>query len=137
MASSTRPYLGRALWEWCNDNGLTPLLQVMVTDGPVSVPMEFVQEGRVVLNISATATRHLVMDNQDIRFSARFNGASREVVVPWSAVEGIFARETGEGMMFPPEEEGFPEEGALESGENGGEAPPEPEKPRPSLKVVK
>ena len=102
----------------------------------MSLPMEFVKDGRVVLNISATATRHLVMDNQDIRFSARFNGASREVVVPWSAVEGVFARETGEGMMFPPEEETLYEEG-LESGETEGEDPPEPEKPRPSLKVVK
>ncbi len=136
MASSTRPYLGRAIWEWCNDNGLTPLLQVTVTDSPMSLPMEFVQEGRIVLNISVTATRHLVMDHQDIRFSARFNGASREVVVPWSAVEGIFARETGEGMMFPPEE-ASPEGEVVDSRDENGEGPPEPEKPRPSLKVVK
>ena len=101
--SSTKPYLARALWEWCNDNGLTPLIQVQVEGEQARVPMEFVKDGQIVLNIGPSATRNLTMNDVEVQFSARFGGVSREISVPWKAVKGLYARETGEGMLFPPE----------------------------------
>ena len=96
---STTPYLIRAMWDWCGDNGLTPYVAVKV-DGGTRVPLEFVRNGEIVLNISADATRNLKIGNDLIQFSARFNGVSREVSVPVAAVAGIFAKETGQGMAF-------------------------------------
>ena len=97
--SSTTPYLIRAIWEWCGDNGLTPYVAVKV-DGSTRVPLEFVRNGEIVLNISPDATRNLKIGNDLIQFSARFNGVSREVSVPIAAVAGIFAKENGQGMAF-------------------------------------
>jgi len=97
--SSTTPYLIRAIWEWCGDNGLTPYVAVKV-DGSTRVPLEFVRNGEIVLNISSDATRNLKIGNDLIQFSARFSGVSREVSVPISAVAGIFAKENGQGMAF-------------------------------------
>jgi len=97
--ASTTPYLIRAIWEWCGDNGLTPYVAVKV-DGNTRVPLEFVRNGEIVLNISADATRNLKIGNDLIQFSARFNGVSREVSVPVATVAGIFAKETGQGMAF-------------------------------------
>ncbi len=105
ITSSTKPYLTRAIWEWCGDNGLTPLIQVQVSGTQARVPMEFVKEGQIVLNISASATRQLTMSNQDVQFNARFGGVSRDIFVPWTAVLGIYARETGEGMLFPADDD--------------------------------
>ena len=96
---SARPYLVCAICEWCADNGLTPYLAVKV-NGQTRVPVAYVKNGEIVLNISASATRHLTMDNDGVRFSARFSGASQEVSVPMSAVAGIFAKETGYGFAF-------------------------------------
>jgi stringent starvation protein B len=96
---STTPYLIRAIYEWCVDNGLTPYLAVRV-DENTRVPMEYVRNGEIVLNVSADATRDLTMGNEGIRFSARFNGVSREISVPVEAVSGIFAKETGQGLAF-------------------------------------
>src|SRR4051794_39628273 len=96
---SAKPYLVRAICEWCADNGLTPYLAVRV-NGQTRVPAAFVKNGEIVLNISATATRKLTVDNEWIRFTARFNGSSQEVAVPMSAVAGIFAKETGYGFAF-------------------------------------
>ena len=96
---SAKPYLVRAICEWCADNGLTPYLAVRV-NAQTRVPPAFVRNGEIVLNISATATRKLTVDNEWIRFTARFNGASQEVAVPMSAVAGIFAKETGYGFAF-------------------------------------
>jgi len=111
--SSTKPYLGRALWEWCSDNGLTPMIQVKV-GADTRVPMPFVQDGQIALNISSSATRNLTMSNEGIQFSARFSGVSHEIRVPWSAVMGIFARETSVGMGFELETVN-PEAGAAEN----------------------
>jgi stringent starvation protein B len=97
--ASTTPYLIRAIWEWCGDNGLTPYVAVKV-DGKTRVPLEFVRNGEIVLNISTDATRNLKIGNDLIQFSARFNGVSREVSVPVATVAGIFAKETGQGMAF-------------------------------------
>jgi stringent starvation protein B len=96
---SAKPYLVRAICEWCADNGLTPYLAVRV-NGQTRVPAAFVKNGEIVLNISATATRKLTVDNEWIRFTARFNGSSQEVAVPMNAVAGIFAKETGYGFAF-------------------------------------
>lgn len=97
----TTPYLIRAIWEWCSDNGHTPFLSVKVVR-ETKVPMEFVRNGEIVLNVSADATRNLKIGNDVIQFSARFGGVSREVSVPIGAVQGIFAKENGQGMAFQP-----------------------------------
>ena len=96
---SAKPYLIRAICEWCADNTLTPYLAVKV-DAETRVPVAFVKNGEIVLNVSATATRKLTIDNEWIRFTARFNGASQEVSVPMAAISGIFAKETGYGFSF-------------------------------------
>ena len=96
---SAKPYLVRAICEWCADNGLTPYLAVKV-DSRTRVPMAFVKNGEIVLNVSATATRRLTIDNDSVQFNARFSGVSQEVSVPMSAVTGIFAKETGYGFAF-------------------------------------
>jgi len=96
---SAKPYLIRAICEWCGDNALTPYLAVKV-NAETRVPVAFVKNGEIVLNVSTTATRKLTIDNDWIQFTARFNGASQEVSVPMSAVSGIFAKETGYGFAF-------------------------------------
>ena len=96
---SAKPYLIRAICEWCADNGLTPYLAVKV-NAETRVPMSYVKNGEIVLNIAASATRKLTVDNVGVRFSARFSGTSHEVAVPMSAVAGIFAKETGYGFAF-------------------------------------
>jgi stringent starvation protein B len=101
---STKPYLLRAIYEWCTDNGFTPYLSVKVTAG-VQVPMEFVRKGEIVLNVSFTATSSLKMDNDAITFKARFGGVSREIYVPVANVQAIFASENGQGMVFDAIEE--------------------------------
>ena len=96
---SAKPYLVRAICEWCADNGLTPYIAVKV-DGGTRVPAAFVKNGEIVLNISTTATRRLTVDNESVQFNARFGGASQEVFVPMGAVAGVFAKETGYGFAF-------------------------------------
>jgi stringent starvation protein B len=96
---SAKPYLVRAISEWCADNGLTPYLAVKVNER-TRVPAAYVKNGEIVLNISASATRKLTIDNGWVRFSARFSGTSQEVAVPMEAIAGIFAKETGYGFAF-------------------------------------
>ena len=96
---SAKPYLIRAICEWCGDNALTPYLAVKV-NAETRVPAAFVKNGEIVLNVGTTATRKLTIDNEWIQFTARFNGSSQEVSVPMSAVSGIFAKETGYGFAF-------------------------------------
>lgn len=98
--SSTRPYLIRALYEWCTDNGLTPHLAVRV-DGSVQVPPEYVKQGEIVLNISFDATSALKLGDDLIEFKGRFGGVPREIRVPVHQVMAIYARENGQGMSFP------------------------------------
>lgn len=102
-ATSTRPYLLRALFEWCTDNGYTPHIAVRV-DRSTQVPMEFVRDGEIVLNISYDATSGLLIGNEHLEFKARFGGKPREIMVPITHVMAIYARETGQGMAFPPED---------------------------------
>jgi stringent starvation protein B len=120
--TSTKPYLLRAIYEWCTDNGYTPYLAAVV-DEKTRAPREFVRNGEIVLNISFTATSGLKMENDFIHFNARFAGVSREIVVPVQNVVAIYARENGQGMAFevakPSPEPGDvaapPESGATDS----------------------
>lgn len=108
-SSSTRPYLIRALYDWCTDNGLTPYVAVLVDD-TVQVPREYVKNGEIVLNISFDATSSLKLGNEFIEFKARFAGTAREIMVPVNRVIAIYARENGQGMAFPvPVQGGTPD----------------------------
>jgi stringent starvation protein B len=95
----TKPYLIRAIYEWCADQGFTPYLAVQV-DERTRVPHEFVRDGQIVLNVGATATHQMLMGNEEITFQTRFNGASFPVAIPVDAVLAIYARENGQGMVF-------------------------------------
>jgi stringent starvation protein B len=97
----TKPYLVRAIHEWCVDNGFTPHLLVAV-DAQCRVPMAYVKDGEIVLNLNYSATKDLHIDNDAIVFSARFGGVSQNLYVPMGAVKGIFARENSQGMFFEP-----------------------------------
>ena len=99
-STSTRPYLIRALYEWCTDNGFTPYVAVSV-DETVAVPREYVRNGEIVLNISFDATSALKLGNDAIEFKARFAGIAREIMVPINRVMAVYARENGQGMAFP------------------------------------
>lgn len=96
---STKPYMLRAIYEWCTDSGFTPYIAVKV-DAATTVPMEYVKKGEIVLNISFGATAGLKMDNDAITFSARFAGVSRQIYVPVQNVLAIYASENGQGMAF-------------------------------------
>jgi len=100
--TSTKPYLLRAVYEWCVDNGYTPQISVAV-DAQTRVPTEHVRDGEIVLNIGPLAASRLKMGNELIECSARFSGAAKELVIPVAAVTAIFARETGQGMSFGSE----------------------------------
>jgi stringent starvation protein B len=98
--TSTRPYLIRAIHEWCCDNGYTPHITVSV-DNSVQVPREYVKDGEILLNVGLTATTGLQLGNDYISFKARFAGVARDIMVPVDQVVAIFARENGQGMAFP------------------------------------
>ncbi|TDM08650.1 MAG: ClpXP protease specificity-enhancing factor [Ideonella sp. MAG2] len=100
QGTSTRPYLIRALHDWCTDNGFTPYLAVQVGPG-VQVPMEYVKNNEIVLNAGFEATSGMKLGNEFIEFKARFGGVAREIVVPVDHVVAIYARENGQGMAFP------------------------------------
>jgi stringent starvation protein B len=100
----TRPYMVRAIYQWIEDNALTPYLMVDATAAKVQIPVEHVQDGRIVLNIASSATGNMSMENDYIYFSARFGGVSQDIWVPLSAVLGIYAKENSQGMFFDPNE---------------------------------
>jgi stringent starvation protein B len=127
---STKPYLIRAIYEWCADSGLTPYLAVKV-DAGTQVPMNYVKNGEIVLNLSVDAVRDLHMGNDEITCGGRFGGVPHDIIVPVSAVIGIFAKETGQGLVFQGQE-------SAPISAVGKEAPPEPPQPtKPTLRVVK
>jgi len=99
MENATKPYLVRAIHEWCVDNGYTPYIAVDV-DSHTKLPLQFVREGQIVLNISYDATSGLVIDNESIRFKARFGGVSQDIYIPVINVMAIYAKENGHGMAF-------------------------------------
>ena len=129
--SSRRPYLLRAMHEWMTDNGQTPHLVVDAAVEGVVVPRQYVRDGKIVLNASYTATAGLQIKNDAVSFSARFGGSPFEVSVPVQAVLGIYARETGQGMIFS-DDEPAPEPNGTPPKPSGGDEPR-----RPQLKVVK
>jgi stringent starvation protein B len=126
--NSSRPYIIRALYEWIVDNGCTPYLLVDANLEDVQVPIEYVENGKIVLNVSPSAVRELSLGNEDIGFSARFGGTSRTLHFPVTAVLAVYARENGKGMMFSDD-----------AGMQPPPAPPpaSPSTKKPSLKVVK
>ena len=158
--TSTKPYLIRALHEWCTDNGYTPYITVVVDEHTV-VPREHVREGAITLNIGALATHKLVMGNEFIEFQARFGGVSRQISVPVGAVRAIYARETGQGMAFevtpaapmaadapeaaPQQADERPTLSSVPDPEHSPDGPPDEPPPssptdtgsRPRLKVIK
>jgi stringent starvation protein B len=162
QGSSTRPYLLRALHDWCTDNGFTPYIAVHVGAG-VQVPQEYVKNGEIVLNIGFEATSGLQLGNEFIEFKARFGGVAREIVVPIDHVVAIYARENGQGMAFPmpagpaPAPDGpeaprglrlarsepdaaAPDAASVEGGRDDDGAGPDPAGPasgRPALKRIK
>ena len=135
---STTPYLIRAIYEWCCDSGQSPYIAVRVDD-QTRVPLEYVKDGEIVLNISPDATRNLKIDNDVIRFSARFNGVSQEISVPVDAVKGIFARESGQGLAFQPvvSEQVDPEPEAEQGESDAGSKPTHSSRRRAKLQIVK
>lgn len=114
--TSTRPYLIRALHDWCTDNGFTPYVAVFV-DATVRVPMEYVKNNEIVLNVGFEATSALKLGNEFIEFKARFGGSSRDIQVPIDHVIAIYARENGQGMAFPVPSQAA--QGAAGEGEPG------------------
>jgi len=128
-----RPYLLRAMHQWMTDSGLTPHVMVDAGATGADVPKAHVREGRIVLNVSYSATRHLDLGNDWVTFEARFGGVSRNVRFPTQAVQSIYARETGEGLVFPPEGDAPPPVPPT----GGNDADPRPASGRPQLKVVK
>jgi stringent starvation protein B len=154
---STRPYLLRALHEWCTDNGYTPYIAVQV-DEMVQVPQEYVKNGEIVLNVSYDATSSMSLGNDVIEFKARFAGTPREIIVPVDRVLAIYARENGQGMAFPMHAKGSAQGGvtavvpapesrapltAVTTSKTTSESsdddthPPTPPSGRPTLKRVK
>ena len=126
--TSNRPYLVRAIYEWIIDNGMTPHLLVMANTPGVIVPQDFVEDGKIVLNISPTAVQHLELGDKSISFSARFSGHPMQVVIPIESAAALYARENGQGMIFPEEEATPPDP---------DDTPDKKKSNRPNLKVVK
>lgn len=134
---STKPYLIRAIYEWCTDNGFTPYLAVLV-DGNTRVPMEFVKEGQIVLNVSFEATNGLKMGNDYVEFAARFGGVQREIIVPVNRIAAIYARENGHGQGFEVTDSGVAEPAPGTAGEPAAATPERPAPGgKPKLTVVK
>ena len=136
-APPKRPYLLRAMHQWISDCGNTPHVIVDAERAGPEIPKAYVKEGKIVLNLSFTATQRLKLDNDNIAFDARFAGVVHHVIFPVAAVLGIYARETGEGMVFSDQDLG-PEPPRPPSAEEGsGTSGSPPPRARPQLKVVK
>jgi stringent starvation protein B len=132
--TSKRPYLLRALHEWMTDNNETPLLVVDAAHAGVQAPGEYAEQGKLILNVSYSATSSLLIGNDAVTFSARFNGRPMNLLVPIDAVMAVYGRESGEGMVFSVAED----EVAVTGDSTAADSVPKPPKTgRPQLKVVK
>ncbi|MCB1863920.1 MAG: ClpXP protease specificity-enhancing factor [Chromatiales bacterium] len=129
--TSSRPYLLRALNEWILDNDATPHLVVDASVAGTVVPAEFVKDDQIILNIAPNAVHALVLGDDWITFRARFGGQPRDIQVPVTAVRAIYARENGEGMVFPPDGSEPPPEGGPDDGDST------PARGKPNLKLVR
>jgi stringent starvation protein B len=125
--TSSKPYLMRAIYDWILDNQMTPHLVVDSNYPDTVVPQEFVEDGRIVLNVSPGAVRGLIIGNDQVEFSARFGGVVREILIPTEAVVGIFTRENGQGMVFPDPH--YPAPGVDQP--TDGDSPPTDPNPSP------
>lgn len=132
---STKPYLIRAIHEWCTDNGFTPYIAVKV-DEWTRVPREFVRDGQIVLNIGYEATGGLQIANEGVSFQARFGGVAREIFFPIENVASIYARENGAGMAFEPESKGAAA-GSVTDASDEPDPTPTPPTGRPKLQRIK
>lgn len=119
--SPNQPYLIRAIYEWIVDNDLTPYLLVDASNDDAHVPRQYVENGKIVLNIAPRAVNHLELSNENVNFNARFSGKPMDVVFPMDAVLAIYAKENGQGMIF----------------NEGGDEPDPPKPDKPSLRIVK
>ena len=135
QGSSTRPYLIRALHDWCTDNGFTPYLAVYV-DQSVQVPKEYVKNNEIVLNVSFDATSQLQLGNDFIEFKARFGGVAREIIVPVDHVIAIYARENGQGMAFPVPNPVTAEASSEDDAPAAGVPAPESSPRKPGLRLT-
>ncbi len=138
--NSSRPYLIRAIYDWIVDSDLTPYLLVNAGMSNVTVPQQYIQDGRIILNVGPSAVRDLELSGDWVMFSARFGGVSMNVSVPPAAVMAVYAKENGRGMVFSDDDEGLelePEENGDSSEPPDDNGPPAPPKGRPSLRVVK
>lgn len=139
----TRPYMVRAIYQWLEDNELTPYLMADATHKGTRVPTEHVQEGRIVLNIGSRATGNMVMDNNFINFNARFGGVFQEIWIPMQAVMGIYSKENSQGMFFDPNEYDNYTPKDTEQSKDDNQSTNEAKKPRPKrentagLKILK
>lgn len=130
--TSSRPYLIRAIYEWISDNGLTPYILVNAEAPGLTVPQQYIENGKIVLNIGERAVNELHMDSDWVLFNARFNGQAMDVTVPMPAVQAIYAKENGQGMVLDRDEQGMPPD-----------SPPEPprepptSRKKPHLQIVK
>lgn len=125
--TSLKPYLIRSIYEWITDNQFTPYLLVNAVDGNAVVPQQFVEDGRIVLNIRTEAVQGLVLGNDIIEFNARFSGKAMHIVVPVASVLAIYTKENGKGMVFDPEDGGTDDGTPAEKKPSG----------KPNLRVIK
>lgn len=139
--TSSRPYLLRAFYEWIVDNASTPYIVVNAEFGGVDVPEEYVENGRIVLNVSPGAVRSLLIANDHLEFNARFNGVPYDIYTPIRAITAIYAKENGRGMVFKDEDEDEDDEPPTtdeqEGGSSSGGSKGGGKKGRPNLTIVK
>lgn len=135
--TSTKPYLVRAFNEWILDNQLTPYLLIDAEFPNVHVPKEYVQDGRIVFNITPGIVSMLSVTNEVVEFEARFSGRKRHIYAPMQAVLAIYAKENGRGMVFDAEEESSDGDGETQPVPPGNDGGPGPKRGKPNLKVVK
>jgi len=126
--TSLKPYLIRSIYEWIIDNQLTPHLLVDADNAEATLPQDYIEDGKIVLNLRPEAIQGLTLGNEEIQFNARFSGTAMHIITPTSAVLAIYAKENGKGMMFDPEEY---------DDETPPPAPEDKKPSRPHLRVVK
>lgn len=136
--TSSRPYLIRAMYQWIIDNGMTPHILANASVAGCMVPEAYIQDSKIVLNVAPMAITGLMLADDAISFSARFNGVTESIYVPINAVAAIYARENGQGMMFTDDDESSSNMEPKASRKDKNTDPePDPDKPRPTLRVVK
>lgn len=139
-SNSTKPYLIRSIYDWCIDSGFTPFISVKVYP-ELDMPIEYVKNDEIIFNISANAVHDLIINNDIVCFMARFNGVTRKLEIPMSAVKGIFAKEVNQGIAFSPEKEEENREGMASNEQNNPVSDSLPYQSkgtvRPTLRIVK